>query len=66
MAYVVKWLNGSGEIKQSERYASPSEAIRFSRTLAALRPARVWAEDECGHQFPMTVAHHAAVAEPRS
>jgi hypothetical protein len=55
MAYVIKWLKPDGELGQSEPHASPSEALRFSRTLAALRPERIWAEDDLGHQFRITV-----------
>jgi hypothetical protein len=55
MAYVIKWLKPTGAFGQSEPHASPSDALRFSRTLAALRPEKIWAEDDLGHQFRITV-----------
>ena len=60
MPYIVKWVKSTGDVGQSAPHPSPSEALRFLRTLAALRPQQVWAEDDAGHRYPLTVAASAA------
>jgi len=55
MVLVVKWLDRAGRLGQSDRHPSPSEALRFSRSLAALQPRSIWAETDDGGRFQITL-----------
>jgi hypothetical protein len=55
MPYVVKWVDRVGALQESPRHVSPSDALRFSRRLTALRPTAVWAENDKGDRFPINI-----------
>ena len=60
MPYVVKWVQPTGDVGQSAPHPSPSDALRFSHTLARLRPRQVWVEDDAGNRYVLTLAARAA------
>jgi hypothetical protein len=59
MTYVVKWTDPAGRTHVSEPQESPADAIRFSESPQLLQAHEVWAENDRGHKFPISVRGEA-------